>query len=146
MTPIWLSEDHSDTSRDAIEEEFICRISIRSIRKPSHMKLPRPWGDEEEFAEFWAVYETLVHQNKVLRTVEKMLLLKDSLRARAEMTIKWIQSIPQNYKGVVESIKNKYGNKPINRAKILQKLTDLLCAKNNAENCTYIFWENRNVD
>ncbi|KAK6764238.1 hypothetical protein RB195_024523 [Necator americanus] len=77
---IWLSEDHSD----AIEKEFICRTL-----KPSQIKLPRFWGDEE-FLEFWAVYETLVHQNKVLSTVEKMLLLKDSLRGRAEMTIKGI--------------------------------------------------------
>ncbi|KAK6735921.1 hypothetical protein RB195_018903 [Necator americanus] len=131
---LWLSEDHSDTSRAAIEEEFICRTL-----KPSQMKLPRFWGDEEEFPGFWAVYETLVHQNKVLSTVEKMILLKDSLRGRAEMTIKGIQLIPQNYKWMVETIKKKYGNKPINRAKIVQKLIDLPCERNNVENCTYIF-------
>ncbi|KAK6734800.1 hypothetical protein RB195_018156 [Necator americanus] len=131
---VWLSEDHSDTSRETIEEEFICRTL-----KPSQMKLPRFWGDEEEFPEFWAVYETLVHQNKVLSTVEKMLLLKESLRGKAEMTIKGIQLIPQNYKWMVGTIKKKYGNKPINRAKIVQKLIDLPCARNNAENCTYIF-------
>ncbi|KAK6764905.1 hypothetical protein RB195_025010 [Necator americanus] len=77
--PIWLSEDHSDTSREAIEEDFICRTL-----KPSQMKYPRFWGDEEELLEFWAVYETLVHQKKVLSTVEKMFLLKDSLRGRAK--------------------------------------------------------------
>ncbi|KAK6735669.1 hypothetical protein RB195_018726 [Necator americanus] len=106
--------------------------------KPSQMKLPRFWGDEEEFPEFWAVSETLVHQNKVLSTVEKMLLLKDSLRGRAEMFIKGIQLIPQNHKWMVETIKKKYDNKPINIAKIVQKQIDLPCARNNVKNCTYI--------
>ncbi|KAK6763157.1 hypothetical protein RB195_023752 [Necator americanus] len=132
---LWLSEDHSDTSRDAIEEEFICR----TLKPRTQMKLPRFWGDEEEFPKFWAVYESLVHQNKVLSTVEKILLFKDSLRGRTEMSIKAIELIPENYKWIVETIKKEYGKKPINRAKIAQKLIDLPSAKNNAENCPYIF-------
>ncbi|KAK6737123.1 hypothetical protein RB195_019675 [Necator americanus] len=38
---IWLSQNHSDTSRNPLEEEFICRTI-----KPSQMN--RFWGDEEE--------------------------------------------------------------------------------------------------
>ncbi|KHJ80491.1 hypothetical protein OESDEN_19834, partial [Oesophagostomum dentatum] len=130
----WLSEDNSEYSRDSVEEDIACRTL-----KPKQLSLPRLWGDEEEFPEFWAIYETLVHQNKVLSTVEKMLLLRDSLKGRAEMTIKGIQLIPQNYKWMIDTLKKKYGNKPVNRAKIVQKLVDLPCAKNNAESCTNIF-------
>ncbi|KAK6761114.1 hypothetical protein RB195_022254 [Necator americanus] len=72
---IWLSEDHSDTSRETIEEDFICRTL-----KLSQMKLSRFWADEEEFPDISEVYETLVHQNKVLSTVEKMLPLTESSR------------------------------------------------------------------
>ncbi|KAL6738103.1 hypothetical protein Aduo_011689 [Ancylostoma duodenale] len=68
----WLSEDISENSDE--RKEICCRTL-----KPKQLKLPRFYGDEEEFPEFWAVFETLVHESKVLTTVEKMLLLKDSL-------------------------------------------------------------------
>ncbi|KAL6724140.1 hypothetical protein Aduo_019055 [Ancylostoma duodenale] len=132
---IWLSEDSSNSERSREDDEdIICRTL-----KPSQLKLPRFHGDEGEFPEFWAVYETLVDQSKVLSTVEKMLLLRDSLKGRAETTVKGIQLIPQNYKWMINALKKKFVNKPTNRAKIVQKLIDLPAAKNNADSCMFIF-------
>ncbi|KAL6727976.1 hypothetical protein Aduo_009795 [Ancylostoma duodenale] len=48
----WLSEDLSASSILA-REEVICRTL-----KPQQLKLPRFYGDEEEFPEFWAIFET----------------------------------------------------------------------------------------
>ncbi|XGW34064.1 hypothetical protein V3C99_018100, partial [Haemonchus contortus] len=89
-------------------EDAICRTL-----KPSQLKMPRFYGDEEDFPEYWAVFRTLVHDNKVLSTVEKMLLLKDSLRGRAELAVKGIQLVPKNYNWMIEALEKKYGNKPI---------------------------------
>uniref|UniRef100_A0A7I4YK08 CdvA domain-containing protein n=1 Tax=Haemonchus contortus TaxID=6289 RepID=A0A7I4YK08_HAECO len=64
----WLSEDMSD-KLDNVHfdaEDAICRTL-----KPSQLKMPRFYGDEEDFPEYWAVFRTLVHDNKVLSTVEK---------------------------------------------------------------------------
>lgn len=94
----WLSDDATEGQYD--RESITCRTL-----KPKQMDLPRFYGDDEEFPEFWAVFETLVHENKVLSTVEKMLLLKDALRGRAEMAIKGIQLIPQNYKWMTEELR-----------------------------------------
>ncbi|KHJ87534.1 hypothetical protein OESDEN_12689 [Oesophagostomum dentatum] len=129
----WLSVDLSESSM-AEREEVICRSL-----KPKQLKLPRFYGEEEEFPEFWAIFETLVHENKVLTTVEKMLLLKDSLKGKAEVVVKGIQLVPKNYQWMTEALKKKYGNKPINRAKVVQKLIDMRPAANNAESCTLVF-------
>uniref|UniRef100_A0A7I4Y422 Zinc knuckle CX2CX4HX4C n=1 Tax=Haemonchus contortus TaxID=6289 RepID=A0A7I4Y422_HAECO len=77
--PAWLPEDMSD-KLDNVQfdaEDAICRTL-----KPSQLKMPRFYGDEEDFPEYWAVFRTLVHDNKVLSTVEKMLPLH-LLAARA---------------------------------------------------------------
>ncbi|KAK6761401.1 hypothetical protein RB195_022458 [Necator americanus] len=68
-----------------------------------------------------------------------MLLLRDSLKGRAETAIKGIQLIPQNYKWMINALKRKYGNKPTNRAKIVQKLINLPAAKNDADSCMNTF-------
>ena len=128
----WLSDDTAEESFD--REDVACRNL-----KPKQLNLPRFYGDEEEFPEYWAIFETLVHENKVLNTVEKMLLLKDSLRGRAETAIKGIQLIPQNYKWMTEELKKKFGNKPINRAKIVQKLIDMRAANSTAEGCAAVY-------
>ncbi|KAL6738168.1 hypothetical protein Aduo_011745 [Ancylostoma duodenale] len=129
----WLSEDVSETGL-VDREDIICRTL-----KPQQLKLPRFYGDEEEFSEFWAVFASLVHENKVLSTIEKLLLLKDSLKGKAELAVKGIQLVPKNYPWMINALKKKYGNKPINRAKVVQKLVDLRPAANNAENCTYVY-------
>ncbi|KHJ76068.1 hypothetical protein OESDEN_24313, partial [Oesophagostomum dentatum] len=68
-----------------------------------------------------------------------MLLLRDSLKGRAEMSIKGIQLLPQNYKCMIEELKRKFGNKPINRTKIVQKLMDMRPASRSAESCITTF-------
>ena len=40
---------------------------------------------------------------------------------------------------MIEALKKKYGNKPVNRAKVVQKLVDMRPAANNAESCTYVY-------
>uniref|UniRef100_A0A7I4Z127 Peptidase A2 domain-containing protein n=1 Tax=Haemonchus contortus TaxID=6289 RepID=A0A7I4Z127_HAECO len=105
----WLSDDASDSSRD--REDVACRTL-----KPKQLNLPRFYGDEEEFPEYWAVFER-----------------------RAETAIEGIQLIPQNYKWITEELKKKFGNKPTNRAKIVQKLIDMRAANNSAANCAAFY-------
>ncbi|KHJ93208.1 hypothetical protein OESDEN_06886 [Oesophagostomum dentatum] len=40
---------------------------------------------------------------------------------------------------MTEALKKKYGNKPISRAKVVQKLIDMRPAANNAGSCTLVF-------
>ncbi|XGW21976.1 hypothetical protein V3C99_004717 [Haemonchus contortus] len=103
--------------------------------KPPNINLPKFYGSEEEFPEYWAVYDSLIHSSNDLSTIEKIVLLKDSLRGKAERAIKGIQPIAKNYEWIVQTLKDKFGNRPVNRSKIIQKLFDLKAAAHNAKSC-----------
>ncbi|KAK6765338.1 hypothetical protein RB195_025312 [Necator americanus] len=51
------------------------------------------------------------------------------------MAIKGIQLVPQNYKWMIDELKKKFGIKPTNPAKIVQKLVDMHRANGTAESC-----------
>ncbi|XGW33827.1 hypothetical protein V3C99_017913, partial [Haemonchus contortus] len=74
--------------------------SCRSIRPPQ-ASLPKFHGDAEDFPEFWAVFETLVHKSNELDVMEKILLLKESLVGKAQNSIKGIRLVPENYNWLV---------------------------------------------
>ncbi|XGW17350.1 hypothetical protein V3C99_002170, partial [Haemonchus contortus] len=106
---------------------------------PPRVSVPVFTGREEEFPEFWAVYEQLVHNNPTLSTTEKMLLLKESLQGKSDKSIRGIQLIPQNYEWMIKTLHKKYGNKPANRARIVQQLNELPRASKTAESCEKVF-------
>ncbi|EYB96851.1 hypothetical protein Y032_0146g2533 [Ancylostoma ceylanicum] len=107
--------------------------------KPPNLTLPKFYGKEEEFPEFWAVFETLVHKNNTLTTIEKMLLLKDSLKGKSDRAIQGMQIIPQNYECMIETLMKKHSNKPTNRARIIQQLMDLQPANKTSSSCTFVY-------
>lgn len=65
----------------------------RSIKAPQ-ATLPKFYGNAEDFSEFWAIFETIVHKSKELEVMEKILLLKESLRGKAQYSVKGIQLVP----------------------------------------------------
>ncbi|EYC29821.1 hypothetical protein Y032_0005g2278 [Ancylostoma ceylanicum] len=91
----WLSEDGSNGTADHSNDS---QSSCKSIKTPV-LTLPKFFGVDEDFPELWAIYETLVHNNKNLSTVEKMMCLKESLTGKSDSAIKGIQLIPQNITG-----------------------------------------------
>ncbi|EYC37498.1 hypothetical protein Y032_0784g2332 [Ancylostoma ceylanicum] len=104
----------TDAEALSIQEEFLSEDDSYNISRgakaitPPTITLPKFYGiEEKEFTEFWAVFETLVHNNRSITTVEKMLLLKDSLRGNSDAAIKGIQLIPQNYNWMIETLKKK---------------------------------------
>ncbi|KAK6764823.1 hypothetical protein RB195_024953 [Necator americanus] len=85
------------------------QFRYRSI-KPPQASLPKFHGDAEDFAEYWAIFETLVHKSKELDVIEKILLLKESLRGRAQIAIKDIKLIPENYDWIIKTLQETYCN------------------------------------
>ncbi|KAK6012363.1 hypothetical protein OSTOST_22490, partial [Ostertagia ostertagi] len=53
----------------------------------------------------------------------------------SEKVIRGIQSIPKNYPWMVETITKRYGNKPANKSRIVQKLFELKPASKKADSC-----------
>uniref|UniRef100_A0A7I4YCI1 Gag-pol polyprotein n=1 Tax=Haemonchus contortus TaxID=6289 RepID=A0A7I4YCI1_HAECO len=64
--------------------QTIPQKSCRSV-KPPQVSLPKFHGSAEDFPEYWAIFETLVHNSSELDTMEKILLLKESLVATSEV-------------------------------------------------------------
>ncbi|EYC34940.1 hypothetical protein Y032_1248g3781, partial [Ancylostoma ceylanicum] len=128
----------SDTNsvRATIEEGSNADSTVRTRSvKPPNISLPRFYGNQEEFPEYWAVYESLIHNSSDLSTIEKIVLLKDSLKGKAEKAIKGIQPIAKNYEWMIDTLKDKFGNQPANRSRIVQKLFDLKPAARDAKSC-----------
>ncbi|XGW34304.1 hypothetical protein V3C99_018278 [Haemonchus contortus] len=112
--------------------------SCRSIRPPQ-ASLPKFHGDAEDFPEFWAVFETLVHKSNELDVMEKILLLKESLVGKAQNSIKGIRLVPENYNWLVQTLQSSYSDLPVNRAQIVKKLFNLRSAGTSAESCLATF-------
>lgn len=110
----------------------------RSI-KPPQASLPKFYGSVEEFPEYWAVFETLVHRSKELDIMEKILLLKESLKGRAQNIIKGIRLVPENYEWIIQTLKQNYSDDSTNRSQIVQKLAQLKPANNFADSCSDVF-------
>ncbi|KHJ98653.1 hypothetical protein OESDEN_01374 [Oesophagostomum dentatum] len=103
--------------------------------KPPTIKLPKFNGIQEEFPEYWALYESLIHKSNELTTIEKVVLQKESLQGSAENAIKGIKSIPANYNWMIETFKKRFSNQPVNRSEIVKRLFDLPHTGKKADSC-----------
>ncbi|KHJ96463.1 hypothetical protein OESDEN_03572 [Oesophagostomum dentatum] len=122
----------------SIERETTNHGSYRSI-KPPQATLPKFYGNAEDFPEYWAIFDTLVHKSKELDVMEKILLLKESLKGRAQTAIKGIKLIPQNYEWIIRTLQQNYCNQPTNRSQIVQKLVNLKSASDSADSCLVVY-------
>ena len=102
----------------ASEQSLEDRSHFRSI-KPPQATLPKFYGNAEDFPEYWAIFETLVHKSKELDIMEKIMLLKESLKGRAQTSIKGIKLIPENYTWFVKTLQQNYSDQPTNRSQIV---------------------------
>ncbi|KAK6761185.1 hypothetical protein RB195_022302 [Necator americanus] len=107
---------------------------IDRLNLPKHL-----YRDAKEFAEYWAIFETLVHKTKELDVMEKILLLKENLRVRAQTAKKDIKLIPENYNWIIKTLQETYCNKSINRSQIMQKLVNMRPANSSADNSSVVF-------
>ncbi|KAK6009680.1 hypothetical protein OSTOST_25370, partial [Ostertagia ostertagi] len=97
----------------ATDESIDVARKCRVIKAPT-ISLPKFHGNQEEFSEFWAIFETLVHNSTEISQIEKIVLLKESLKGPAEKVIRGIQPVPKNYPWMVETITKRYSYQPIN--------------------------------
>lgn len=117
------------------EPSHTAQRMLRSINPPQ-ASLPKFYGKAEEFAEYWAIFETLVHKNERLDVVEKIILLRESLKGRAKNAIQGIQPLPENYSWMIKTLQQTYSDYSVNRSQIVQKLVNMKAASNFADSCS----------
>lgn len=120
----------------------LSHTSVKSCRsiKPPQASLLSFCGNAEEFPECWAVFESLVYRNTDLE--EKILLLKEILKGRAQNSIKGIRLVPENYNWIVKTLCDNYNDSARNRPQIVQNMSktneivNMKPANSSAENCS----------
>ncbi|KAK6742031.1 hypothetical protein RB195_009726 [Necator americanus] len=128
-----------DTSNSASTcNSGTAKRTLRSI-KPPQATLPKFYGNSDDFPEYWAIFEALVHNSEELDIMEKILLLKESLKGRAQTAIKGIKLIPENYNWLIKTLQENYSNHQCNRSQIVKKLVSMSVANNSADICSATF-------
>uniref|UniRef100_A0A1I7X4B7 Reverse transcriptase Ty1/copia-type domain-containing protein n=1 Tax=Heterorhabditis bacteriophora TaxID=37862 RepID=A0A1I7X4B7_HETBA len=124
-------EDISDITRlrNSHNHELHKDNGIKPIKTP-HLSIPKFNGNVEDFEEFWGMFEILVHQNRELSNMEKIMYLKDSL-----IIIQGIRIKPENYEWMVSTVQAKFKDIGRNRLAIITRLADLPPAGSAPEEC-----------
>ncbi|KAK6728973.1 hypothetical protein RB195_006184 [Necator americanus] len=118
-----------DTSNSASTcNSGTAKRTLRSI-KPPQATLPKFYGNSDDFPEYWAIFEALVHNSEELDIMQKILLLKESLKGRAQTAIKGIKLIPENYNWLIKTLQENYSNHQSNRSQIVKKIGQYECGK-----------------
>lgn len=95
-------EPHASTSNpkphaDTITAQTHTEQRLFRSLNPPQASLLKFHGEPEEFAEYCAIFETVVHKSDWLDVVEKLIILRESLEGRVRSCIQGIQPLPENY-------------------------------------------------
>ncbi|CAJ0601465.1 unnamed protein product [Cylicocyclus nassatus] len=84
----------SESSSQNVQEDEPGEFSTISNESANTQTLPWSPG---RISGVWAVFETLIHENDELSTVEKIVHLKESLKGAAEKAIRGIKPVPAKH-------------------------------------------------
>lgn len=83
---------------------------IKSAHLPS-LSLPKFSGKFSDWSEFFAIFETIIHNDSELTNVEKFTHLRSCLSGQALLAIENLSLSHENYNQAIESLKNRFENK-----------------------------------
>ena len=89
------------------------KINYRSNLELEKLKIPLFYGDIKEWANFFNVFQDMVHNNEQLSSVEKMLRLRLCLKGEAARLIQHLQVSTKNYEAAWSLLKQRNDNKRI---------------------------------
>ncbi|XP_054089198.1 uncharacterized protein LOC128922505 [Zeugodacus cucurbitae] len=87
--------------------------TVRPNLELEKLKIPAFYGDIKEWANFYNVFQDMVHNNEQLSSSEKMLRLRLSLKGEAARLIQHLQVSTRNYEAAWSLLKQRYDNKRI---------------------------------
>lgn len=90
--------------------------------KLPQIHLPKFSGGYEEWQTFHDMFESLINQNANLSSVQKLHYLKSCLQGEAELLIKNLSTIDENYTEAWEQLNKRYSNKRYNCNEIMKRL------------------------
>lgn len=97
---------------------------LGSTRLPN-LELPKFNGNFEKWSQFFETFQTLVHNNQHLDTIQKFYYLLDSLEGPARELLDCLEIKRDNYAVALGLLENRYQNKPVIIQKHIKALVDM---------------------
>ncbi|VDL83791.1 unnamed protein product [Nippostrongylus brasiliensis] len=104
------------------------------IRRPL-LEVPTFSGDFGEFATFWSVFKSLVHDDAELSDQEKFLLLKQALKGKAAASVSSIPVIGERYHVAVNILKKQYDRSSSMADILISEIERIPRANDNPKSC-----------
>ncbi|KAL6738361.1 hypothetical protein Aduo_011917 [Ancylostoma duodenale] len=108
------------------------------IRRPM-LEIPSFSGNFREFNSFWAVFESLVHNDDELSDIDKFLFLKQALKGRAAVTISCIPVVGDRYHAAVNILKKQFDRSANMADIIINEIERLQRASESPRSCRETF-------
>ncbi|VDL66297.1 unnamed protein product [Nippostrongylus brasiliensis] len=117
------------------DSHFQTRVDrCQRIRRPS-LEVPAFSGDFREFATFWSVFKSLVHDDAELSDQEKFLFLKQALKGKAATSVRSIPVIGERYHVAVNILKKEYDRSSSMADILISEIERIPRANDNPKSC-----------
>ena len=77
------------------------------------LEMPNFSGDKMKWTEFWDTFKTTIDQNESLSDIEKMKYLNSKLTGEAKQAESGILLSNENYRVVIDLLKERFGDKQL---------------------------------
>ncbi|KAL6730710.1 hypothetical protein Aduo_001661 [Ancylostoma duodenale] len=103
------------------------------------LEIPSFSGNFREFNSFWAVFESLIHNDGELSDVDKFLFFKQALKGRAAVTISCIPVVGDRYHAAVSILKKQFDRSANMADIIINEIERLQRASESPRSCRETF-------
>ena len=102
------------------------KSSSNSVKvKLPKLSLPHFNGNPTQWTTFWESFESTIHNNTDLSSIDKLKYLQTSLSGEAAQTISGLQITNENYDEAIELLEKRFGNKQILISRHIEDLMQL---------------------
>lgn len=135
------SENFETTNDRVVNDQFECikqlnegvakikMVSLQELtqsqRSAPEMRVPEFYGSHEKWADFWEVFNSVIHSNRSIKSTIKFAHLKGSVKGEPARLIQGFELTEKNYLEAVKILKERYEDKDKNKRLLTFQLMDL---------------------
>ena len=115
------------------------QLSQRSYSKLPKLVLPKFKGDITQFRSFWDSFESAVHKNPGLSTVDKFNYLNSLLEGRALRAVQGLPVTEGNYQSAVDILQQRFGKSQAIISAHMEELMKILACGDKPSQMRYVY-------
>lgn len=114
-------------------------VSPHFKAKLPKLNLPKFRGDITSFTSFWDSFQSMIHANTFLSSVDKFNYLKSYLEGEALRSIEGLPLSEANYQAALDILKRRYGNKQQIISAHMDELLKIPSCPDNVRQLKYVY-------